>query len=54
MVSSDKAENPLSTMGMSKRICENLISLKIKNKKIKTSISSVRFGNVWNSSWFCC
>ncbi|WP_075521063.1 polysaccharide biosynthesis protein [Candidatus Pelagibacter communis] len=51
MVSSDKAENPLSTMGMSKRICENLISLKIKkNKKIKTSISSVRFGNVWNSS----
>lgn len=51
MVSSDKAENPLSTMGISKRICENLMSLEIKkNKKIKTSISSVRFGNVWNSS----
>lgn len=51
MVSSDKAENPLSTMGISKRICENLISLELKkNKTIKTSLSSVRFGNVWNSS----
>lgn len=46
LVSTDKAVNPSSIMGMSKRVCEILIQLNNSNTK---SIA-VRFGNVLGSS----
>ncbi len=45
-VSTDKAVNPKSTMGLSKRICELIVS-KSANEN---NFYSVRFGNVLNSS----
>ena len=45
-VSTDKAVNPKSIMGISKRICEIIISKVGKNR----NYYSVRFGNVINSS----
>jgi len=47
LISTDKAVNPSSVMGVTKRICEMLCRL--YNKKEKTRFISVRFGNVLNS-----
>ena len=44
MISTDKAVNPTSVMGATKRIAENIC--KYYNKKGITKFSSVRFGNV--------
>ena len=46
-ISTDKAINPSSVMGATKRVSENL--LKIFNEKNKTKFISVRFGNVLGS-----
>ena len=48
LISSDKAVNPTSVMGASKRIAE-LVTLSL-NKKYKTRFISVRFGNVIGST----
>lgn len=48
MISTDKAVNPLSIMGYSKRMAELVIQSMSKNSS--TSFMSVRFGNVLGSS----
>jgi len=48
MISSDKAINPTSVMGASKRVAEMMITM--YGKKSKTDFVSVRFGNVLESS----
>ncbi|KKP32366.1 MAG: hypothetical protein A2561_02470 [Candidatus Staskawiczbacteria bacterium RIFOXYD1_FULL_32_13] len=47
MISTDKAINPTSVMGATKRVCE--IICQSINKLDKTKFMSVRFGNVLNS-----
>jgi FlaA1/EpsC-like NDP-sugar epimerase len=47
LISTDKAINPTSVMGVSKRICE-MVCLWL-NKQNKTKFSAVRFGNVLDS-----
>ncbi|MFC1724628.1 polysaccharide biosynthesis protein [candidate division KSB1 bacterium] len=47
-ISTDKAVNPLNTMGASKRLAE--LYLKNFNKNTKTKFITVRFGNVIGSS----
>jgi FlaA1/EpsC-like NDP-sugar epimerase len=47
-ISTDKAVNPVSVMGISKRFAE--ISLQDLNRLNKTRFSAVRFGNVLDSS----
>ena len=47
LISTDKAVNPLSVMGVSKRLAELITSYYDSEKKLKTSI--VRFGNVIGS-----
>jgi len=46
-ISTDKAINPASIMGVSKRSCEEM--LKVFDRKNKTRFISVRFGNVLGS-----
>ncbi len=48
MISTDKAINPSSVMGASKRIAEMIVSAYGKNSK--TKFAAVRFGNVLDSS----
>jgi FlaA1/EpsC-like NDP-sugar epimerase len=48
LISSDKAVNPTSVMGATKRICELLVTMSAL--KTKNKYCSVRFGNVLGSS----
>jgi len=49
LISTDKAVNPTSVMGASKRICELLIRALSQGAGNKTLYTSVRFGNVLGS-----
>jgi FlaA1/EpsC-like NDP-sugar epimerase len=55
MISTDKAVNPSSVMGASKRIAEKYVqslqkNLKLKNQKCVTKLITTRFGNVLGSN----
>lgn len=49
MISTDKAANPSTVMGMTKKFCELLVN-SFNSKSSGSSYLSVRFGNVFNSS----
>mgnify|MGYP004702431937 CR=1 FL=1 len=48
-VSTDKAVNPTSVLGITKKIAEEYVKLKLNNCNT-TQWAVVRFGNVWNSN----
>lgn len=48
-ISTDKAVNPSSVLGMSKKIAEAYVQFKL-NTATTTQWAVVRFGNVWNSN----
>ena len=50
MISTDKAVNPASIMGASKRICEIVVQLKAQAPENKTQFIVTRFGNVLGSN----
>lgn len=49
MISTDKAVNPVSVMGKTKRAAEDAI-MEYRDPKLATSFCAVRFGNVYGSS----
>ena len=49
MISSDKAVNPVSVMGATKRVCERIIGAQ-GAERVATTCASVRFGNVLGSN----
>jgi len=50
-ISTDKSVNPINVMGATKLLAERIIfSASVYLGKSKTVFSTVRFGNVWNSS----
>lgn len=50
MISSDKAVNPTSVMGLTKRVAELIVSAAANGKGNATNFVSVRFGNVLGSN----
>ncbi len=49
LVSTDKAVNPTSVMGATKKVAERLVQLHASQRKTKTKYMVVRFGNVLGS-----
>jgi len=50
MISSDKAVNPTSVMGATKKICELLVQAQARRSGVTTKFITTRFGNVLGSN----